>query len=127
MRDLIIVGSGSFIGGIGRYYLSGWVLHAFASQRFPLGTFVVNFIGCLIIGVVGGLAEHHHVFSPSMRLFIMTGLLGGFTTFSAFGYETVFLMRTHGMELALLNIVLSIICCLGAVWIGLRLATTLSL
>ncbi len=125
MRDLLLVGSGSFLGGICRYYLSGWILHAFASERFPLGTFVVNFIGCLVIGIIGGLAEHHHMFSQSTRLFIMTGLLGGFTTFSAFGYETIFLMRTHGMELAVLNVFLSVVCGLVAVWVGLKFTTIL--
>jgi len=125
MRDLLIVGSGSFLGGVCRYYLSGWVLHSFASERFPLGTFVVNFIGCLVIGIIAGLAEHHHLFSQSTRLFLMTGLLGGFTTFSAFGYETVSLLRTHGMELAILNVVLSVVCGLVAVWVGLRLTTIL--
>lgn len=121
MRELLIVGGGSFIGGVCRYYLSGWVLHAFAAPRFPLGTLVVNLIGCLCIGVVAGLAEHHHIFSASARLFLMTGLLGGFTTFSAFGYETVYLMRTHGLDLALLNVLLSVAVGLAAVWLGLRL------
>lgn len=121
MRDFLIVGSGSFVGGVGRYYLSGWFLHSFAAHRFPLGTLAVNFIGCLAIGLVGGLAEHYHLFSSSTRLFLITGLLGGFTTFSAFGYETLFLMRTHGLELALLNVFLSVALCLAAVWLGLRL------
>jgi CrcB protein len=122
MRELLIVGTGSFLGGICRYYLSGWVVSSFATQRFPLGTFTVNFIGCFIIGIVAGLAEQHQMFNQSARLFLVTGLLGGFTTFSAFGYETLILLRTQNVELALLNIILSLVFCLIAVWVGLRIA-----
>ena len=118
MRELLIVGSGSFIGGVGRYLLGGWVLHLFPLARFPLGTLLVNFLGCLAIGVLSGLAEHEHMLSSTNRLFLITGMLGGFTTFSAFGYESLDLMRTHGWGLALLNVALSIILCLAAVWIG---------
>lgn len=121
MRDLLIVGGGSFLGGACRYYLSGWVMHSFIDMRFPLGTLAVNFLGCFAIGIIGGLAEHHHMFSPPIRLFLITGLLGGFTTFSAFGYETLYLVRTGGLNLAFLNVILSVVLCLLAVWFGLRL------
>lgn len=121
MRDLFLVGSGSFIGGVCRYYLGGFVLHSFVSQRFPISTLVVNLIGCFVIGVVGSLAEHYHMFSQSARLFIMTRLLGGFTTFSAFGYETFFLMRSQSIDLAIANIFLSVLLCLVGVWIGFRI------
>lgn len=120
MRDFLLVGTGSFVGGVCRYYVGGWILHSFAGQRFPLSTLVVNFVGCLVIGVIGSLAEHHHMFSQPARLFLMTGLLGGFTTFSAFGYETFYLMRTHGWDLAAANIFLSVLLCLAAVWLGFR-------
>lgn len=121
MTNLIVVGLGSFLGGISRYYLSGVILHTFISLHFPLGTFLVNFIGCFLIGIFGGLAEHRDMFSPQLRLFVMTGVLGGFTTFSAFGYETIYLMRTHGLDLALLNMGLSVGLCLLAVWVGLQI------
>ena len=121
MKELILVGGGSFIGGISRYCLSGILLHQYPEQRFPLGTFAVNFLGCLLIGIFAALAEHHHFVSQNMRLFLITGLLGGFTTFSAFGFETIFLLRTNHLDLALLNVCLSVTVCLAAVWLGLRL------
>ena len=120
MKELILVGGGSFIGGVTRYFLSGWLLHHYPEQRFPIGTFAVNFLGCLLIGILAGLAEHQHVISQNLRLFLITGLLGGFTTFSAFGYETLYLARTGSMDLALINIGLSVVVCLAAVWLGLR-------
>lgn len=120
MRELVIVGTGSFLGGISRFYLSGWALHTFPSTRFPLGTLIVNILGCFLIGLIAGLAESHHFFTQHVRLFLITGALGGFTTFSAFGYETIFLARTNSIDLAILNIALSVAVCLIAVWLGLR-------
>ena len=126
MRDLLIVGSGSFIGGICRYYLSGLVAQTFAIQTLPIGTFIVNSLGCLIIGLVGGVADVHQILTPSTRLFLMTGLMGGFTTFSAFSYETLMLMRADRFGVALLNAVFSIICGVLAVWMGFRIIQFLS-
>ena len=120
MKELILVGGGSFIGGVTRYCLSGWLLHNYPEQRFPIGTFAVNFLGCLLIGILAGLAEQQHIISQNLRLFLITGLLGGFTTFSAFGYETLYLARTGSLDLALINIGLSVVVCLAAVWLGLR-------
>jgi CrcB protein len=74
-----------------------------------LSTLTVNILGCLIIGVLGALAEHHDLFSSSLRLFLFTGILGGFTTFSAVGYETLFLLRRGLMNIAVWYILLSVI------------------
>jgi len=121
MKEYLLVGTGSFVGGVSRYFLSGLALHMFASQRFPIGTLVVNFLGCLAIGILSGLAEHHHLFTQNLRILLITGLLGGFTTFSAFGYETIYLVRTNNLNLAILNVVLSLVLCLTAVWLGTKI------
>ena len=93
MTNILLVGLGGFIGAVARYKLGGWVLHLTAQEKFPFGTFAVNVVGCLIAGVLAGLVEKHELFSAETRIFLFTGLLGGFTTFSAFGLETMFLLR----------------------------------
>lgn len=122
MRDLLLVGSGGFLGSVARYYLGGWVLHATAASRFPWGTLAVNALGCLIIGMLAGAAEYRHVMSAHLRLLVFTGFLGGFTTFSAFGYETYFLGREHSWLSAGLNVILHVGIALPAVWLGHRTA-----
>ncbi len=122
MRDLLLVGCGGFIGSAIRFWIGGIVTQATSANRFPLATLVVNVTGCLAIGLLGGLAETRHVFSPAARLLLFTGLLGGFTTFSAFGFETMFLAREGAWRDAVLNIVLQLVLGLGAVWLGYRAA-----
>ncbi|MGH7516073.1 MAG: fluoride efflux transporter CrcB [Gemmatimonadales bacterium] len=118
MRDLLLVGGGGFLGSVARYYLSGLALHASGAARFPWGTLTVNTLGCVTIGVLAGLAEHLHLFSPPVRLLVFTGVLGGFTTYSAFGYETYFLAREHLWFAAAVNLALHIALGLGGVWLG---------
>ena len=124
MRDFLLVGVGGFAGSVSRYYLGGLVLHLTAASRLPWATFVVNALGCLVIGALAGGAELRHVLSPNARLFLFTGFLGGFTTFSAFGYETYFLGRSHAPFQAALNIVLHLVLALPAVWLGHWLTAT---
>jgi len=121
MRQALIVGLGGFIGSIGRYKIGGVILHHTAAWRFPLSTFVVNVIGCFVIGVLAALVEHRDLFSAETRLFLFTGLLGGFTTFSAFGYEGMFLIRRGEIGIAILYAGLSVVCGLAAVWLALKL------
>ena len=90
---LLMVGLGGFAGAICRYLLSTWVQKSSGWISFPIGTLVVNVLGCLIIGLLGGLVISKELFSPAARLFLLTGLLGGFTTFSTFSYETLMLLR----------------------------------
>src|SRR6476469_979184 len=90
--------------------LGGVVLHQTEAWDFPLSTFCVNVLGCLVIGLLAALAEQHDLFSGSARSFLFTGLLGGFTTFSAFGYETVFLLRRGLVQTSFLYVGLSVIC-----------------
>jgi CrcB protein len=121
MKDMLFVGLGGFIGAVARYKLGGWVLHHTADWRFPLSTFLVNTIGCLVIGLLAGLATRHHVFSHDLRLFLFPGILGGFTTFSAFGYETFFLIRKGDSHVAFSYVLLSVVCGLLLVWLGFKL------
>jgi CrcB protein len=121
MRNFLLVGGGGFLGSVARYLLSGLVLQASGAARFPFGTFLVNAVGCLAIGVVAGLAEKASVFHPATRMFLMTGFLGGFTTFSAFAYETFFLAREHAWVGAATNVVGQVVVGLLAVVAGYRL------
>lgn len=102
MHPILVVGIGGFLGAVARYKLGGLVLHLTVQERFPFSTFAVNVLGCLVVGVLAGLAERHQAFGPDARLFLFTGLLGGFTTFSAFGLEAVYLLRRGELATAAL-------------------------
>lgn len=93
MKEVFLVATGGAIGSIARYLLSTWTLHHTTEWRFPLGTFLVNVIGCLAVDVLGGLVVRFESFSAETRLFLFTGIAGGFTTFFAFGLETFHLLR----------------------------------
>lgn len=118
----ILVGLGGFAGSVARYGLSHLVQRLLPSSLFPAGTLVVNVLGCLAIGLLGGLGEGRDVFSPELRLLLLVGLLGGFTTFSTFGYESLALLREANWLEAGLYISLHLVLGLGAVWIGYNLA-----
>ncbi len=120
MTNILLVGIGGFIGSVARYKLGGWLLHLTVQEKFPYSTFAVNVVGCLIVGVLAGLAERYELFGPGARLFLFTGLLGGFTTFSAFGLETMFLLRRGEPWVAALYVVASVLLGLVAVWIGIK-------
>lgn len=122
MNHLLLVGLGGFIGSVARWKLGGWLLHLTVQEKFPYPTFAVNVIGCLVIGLLAGLAERHDMFGQGTRLFLFTGLLGGFTTFSAFGLETLFLLRRGDPWIAALYVVASVLAGLAAVWLGMRMA-----
>jgi CrcB protein len=122
MYNLWLVGSGGFIGSVARYYLGGWVTQSTHVSRFPYGTLLVNVTGCFLIGLLAGGAEHAHWMKASTRLFLLTGFLGGFTTYSAFAYETFSLGRGHFLSAALANVVFQLILGFAAVALGFRLA-----
>ena len=118
MREVLLVGVGGLLGSISRYLLSSWVLHWTHESRFPFSTLAVNVLGCLIAGILAGLIEHQHWMNMQVRLLLFTGMLGGFTTFSAFGFETIFLIRSGLFGLAILNVMCSVVLGLSAVWLG---------
>ncbi|MSS72628.1 MAG: fluoride efflux transporter CrcB [Candidatus Latescibacteria bacterium] len=116
MNRLLLVGTGGFIGSVLRYLASGFVQQG--TVQFPYGTLAVNLAGCLTIGFLSELAEAYGVFTPETRSFVFVGILGGFTTFSAFGNETVNLLRDGEGLLALANVGAHVVLGLGAVWAG---------
>jgi CrcB protein len=118
MINILLVGAGGFIGSVLRYLVSGWVQQSANRLDFPFGTLVVNVIGCFIIGVLAQLAESRGVFTSEACLFAFTGLLGGFTTFSSFGNETLNLARDSQLMNAFANIGANLVIGLFAVWLG---------
>lgn len=113
-----LVGSGGFFGAMFRYGLSGLVQRSVPLTTFPYGTLAVNMLGCLLIGVVVGLVDSRQVFGPEVRLFVLIGLLGGFTTYSTFGYETFALLRDADYLRALANVTIHVVLGLALVWAG---------
>ncbi|MBN2137108.1 MAG: fluoride efflux transporter CrcB [Sedimentisphaerales bacterium] len=109
MLNVLIVGLGGFVGSAMRYATVQGVHRLLAGPWYSYGTFAVNIIGCLIIGFLGGMAENRAVFGPQVKLFLLVGILGGFTTFSAFSYETLAMFRDGLLAGALVNIVLSVV------------------
>ena len=109
----LMVALGGGLGAMARFALSGFLLPFTLQEKFPWPTFTVNVLGCLIAGVLFAVAEKYNVFSPNLRLFLFTGLLGGFTTFSAFGIETFFLIRRGDFFIAGAYVLASVICGLG--------------
>lgn len=118
MINILLVGAGGFIGSVLRYLVSGWVQQASRSVDFPFGTLAVNVIGCFVIGILAQLAESRGVFTSESRLFVFTGLLGGFTTFSSFGNETLNLARDSQLMNAFANVGANLVIGLVAVWLG---------
>ncbi|HUR30876.1 MAG TPA: fluoride efflux transporter CrcB [Saprospiraceae bacterium] len=107
MKFILLVGAGSFIGGSARFLLSEWIQTKTLSS-FPYATLTVNLIGCFAIGLVFGFIEKTQ---PPLdwRLFVTTGILGGFTTFSALSVETFSMIRTGNISNAVIYILLSTI------------------
>jgi CrcB protein len=106
--QLLLIGLGGFVGTILRHVLGGMVQSGAGPSAFPWGTLTVNLLGCFGIGLIAELSEARGFLRPEMRGFLMVGILGGFTTFSAFANETVSAVRDAAMGLALLNIVASV-------------------
>ena len=121
MKDILIVGLGGCIGSIARYKLSGWLLELTTQSRWPLGTLGVNVLGCLVIGLLAGMAERHGAFSSQARIFLFTGLVGGFTTFSAFGLETVSLLRRGEAWVAAGYVTASVLLGMAAIGLGIQI------
>jgi CrcB protein len=117
---LLLVGAGGFLGSVLRYLLGSW-MQSVSGGRFPLGTLAVNVLGCFAIGLLMGMAESRSALSPEWRLFAVVGLLGGFTTFSAFSHDTVELWRGAASFAAVLNVTASVGLGLTATWLGVTL------
>ena len=125
LRDLLFVGAGGALGAVLRYGMSGLVHRIDPFATFPSGTLAVNVLGCLLIGLLGGLVELRAVLSPEARLFLLIGLLGGFTTYSTFGSDAFNLLRAGDHIRALAYVGLHLVAGIGAVWAGLVTARAL--
>ena len=121
MLKYLLIGTGGFLGSVLRYWTSVNAYKIFG-EKFPYGTFVVNVLGCLLIGFISEISENRFLISPEIRIFLMIGFLGGYTTFSTFGYETFMLVQDKDYVTAVANIFLSVIVCLASVWIGTLIA-----
>ena len=119
MKIVLLVGLGSFIGGISRYLVTLFVQNKILST-FPYGTMVVNIIGCFLIGAIYAFSERGN-WNPEWRVFLATGIMGGFTTFSSFSNETVSMLRDAEYWPAFTYVALSVIIGLAATFAGISL------
>tara|TARA_B100000700_G_C14648107_1_gene670650 strand:+ start:69 stop:446 length:378 start_codon:yes stop_codon:yes gene_type:complete len=118
LQNLLYVGLGGAIGSILRYAVGLWAIRLFPAASLPVGTLSVNVMGCLILGLLAGISEARDLISDEVRLLVMVGLLGGFTTFSTFGAETIALFRASQRLLPVVYVVGSATLGVGAAWIG---------
>ncbi len=119
-RILFLIGIGGFAGGIARYLIANY-FHRVLPSSFPYGTFFINIIGCLAIGLVYGLSEKYRWFTPELRSFLAAGLCGGFTTFSAFAFENFKLLESRQYFIFGIYSLVSFALGLVAVYMGLKL------
>lgn len=122
MTKIVLIGLGGAAGSILRYLTSGWVQQWWPATVFPYGTLAVNVLGCLVIGALSQLAEARGVFTPETRALVFVGGLGGFTTFSTFGNESINLLRAGENLRAAAYVGAHLGLGLGAVWLGRNLA-----
>lgn len=118
MLNMLIAGFGGFFGTILRYLLNNLIYKVMDYPIFPFGTMTINIVGCFFIGLIAGLAETRLSFTPEVRIFIQIGILGGFTTFSTFGYETFNLLRDGQLLLGMSNVLVQVLVGLLAVLFG---------
>jgi CrcB protein len=120
IKNILLVGLGGGIGSMARYLCQRWFADN-AVSSFPWATFTVNLAGCFLIGLVYALAEKTTFLSPQTRLLLITGLCGGFTTFSAFAFENMTLLRSGDTIYFLLYSVGSVVLGIAAVLAGIAM------
>lgn len=127
------VAVGGALGSMARFWLAAFVAELLGTQfpygpQMPWGTILINIVGSFVIGFYGTLTGPggRIVVSFDARAFVMVGICGGFTTFSAFSLQTLDLMRANHWGQAIANVVISVVICLLAVWVGYLLAATLN-
>jgi CrcB protein len=118
MRTAVLIFVGGGLGSLARYFL-GQVISKYSYTQFPLGTLIVNIVACLLVGLLAGLIDH----KAAARAFLIIGFCGGFSTFSTFTVETMDLIRGNFMGHVVLYILASLVCCMGATFVGLWIAS----
>jgi len=115
--NLLLIAIGGALGSVARYLLSTLVLRT-TGTLFPLGTFVVNFAGCAAFGLIAGATEQRMPIAPELRLFLLVGVLGGFTTFSSYAFESVALLRDGQFGWGAANVAGQVLAGLVGIWVG---------
>lgn len=125
MKEILIIGAGGFLGAVLRY-IAIISMQVFKTKHaIPVGTLLVNVIGCLLIGFLAVMAENGRILTPDTRNFLIVGILGAFTTFSTFGYESMTMLKSGAGIAFVLNIGLQLGLGLVAVWLGMNAAQLL--
>ncbi len=120
-----MVGAGGALGSMLRYLTAVGLQGVIGKTYWPWWTFAVNVVGCLLIGLLAGLAEQKEMFSAEVRLFLMVGILGGFTTFSSFAFESLTLMRDGRAAMAICYIAVSTALGVAAAFAGYKVAAVI--
>jgi CrcB protein len=118
LPQLLWVGVGGFLGSVARFVVAGFFNRLSPILAFPVGTLAVNILGCFLIGLLYGLAESRDILGTDIRIFLFIGVLGGFTTYSTFGFESLALLQDGEFFKTSANILLHVIVGFAAVWIG---------
>jgi len=121
LKDILIVGLGGGIGSIMRFLTSVWTARFYIGV-FPLATLLVNIIGCILIGLLIGLSARSETMSPNLKLLLITGFCGGYTTFSTFSSENLFLFSNGFYWILIGYVISSLILGFGGVYLGTLLA-----
>jgi CrcB protein len=113
VRQLFLVLLGSSLGGGVRYLVAGWFIQSFG-VNFPFGTIVINAVGSLLMGLIMHVGLNTNLISADLRVALTTGVMGGFTTYSTFNYETISFLQQGAFLLGILNILVTVVLCLVA-------------
>lgn len=117
-KTILYIAIGGAVGSVLRY-LTSVLVNKYFANHFPLATLITNVIGCFLIGFLIGILEKNNLANSNLKWFLITGFCGGYTTFSAFGYENISLLQSNNSGLAFVYIALSLLLGLFAVWLGL--------
>ena len=117
----LLVACGGAMGSVLRAFTTTLLMRVFGMNTFPLGTFLVNALGCLMIGILGSYFQHHHPDHPYLAPLFITGFLGGMTTFSSYGLESFALLQSHHLWYGLINLFGQLLVGVIAVWLGFKI------
>jgi fluoride exporter len=123
--NYIYAAAGAAIGGVFRYWLTGFV-HKYFIHIFPLGTLVVNFVGSLLLGFIIFYLDQKQLISSDTKIFLTVGFCGGLTTFSTFSYETFALLQQNEILQAFLNVMLNVFLTIAAIFLAFYLIKSLA-